>query len=137
MAAGDIKKLKEGGINTVDALAHASKRELVAIKGLSEAKIDKIQKEGVSWVSICRRDPACCTAMSLLRVLPASSAHCHAIEVSSCMMTAWKLVPMGFTTATMIAEQRQDMIQVSTGCKELDSVLEGALSSVLPWSTSA
>ena len=32
---------------------------------------------------------------------------------------------MGFTTATMIAEQRQDMIQVSTGCKEFDEVLAG------------
>ena len=46
VAAVDIKKLKEGGINTVDALAHAAKRELVAIKGLSEAKVEKIQKEG-------------------------------------------------------------------------------------------
>ena len=50
MAAGDIKKLKEGGINTVDALAHAAKRELVAIKGLSEAKVEKIQKEG--WLLV-------------------------------------------------------------------------------------
>ncbi|KAK9810888.1 hypothetical protein WJX73_005457 [Symbiochloris irregularis] len=85
VAAVDIKKLKEGGINTVDALAHAAKRELVAIKGLSEAKVEKIQKE------------------------------------------AWKLIPMGFTTATMIAEQRQDMIQIGTGCKELDNILEGGM----------
>ena len=40
---------------------------------------------------------------------------------------AWKIVPMGFTTATMVAEQRQDMIQVCTGCKELDTILEGEL----------
>ena len=32
---------------------------------------------------------------------------------------------MGFTTATMVAEQRQDLIQIGTGAKELDSILEG------------
>jgi hypothetical protein len=39
---------------------------------------------------------------------------------------AWKLVPMGFTTATTIAEQRGDIIQITTGCKELDTILEGS-----------
>ena len=36
----------EGGINTVEALAHASKRDLLTIKGISEAKADKLHKEG-------------------------------------------------------------------------------------------
>jgi predicted RecB family nuclease len=44
--AADIKKLMDGGIHTVEALAHAAKRELTAIKGLSEAKVEKLQKEG-------------------------------------------------------------------------------------------
>ena len=44
--AADIKKLKEGGVNTVDYLAHATKKELCAIKGLSEAKVAKLQTEG-------------------------------------------------------------------------------------------
>jgi predicted RecB family nuclease len=48
VAASDIKKLKEGGINTVEALAHATKRELCAIKGISEAKVVKLQIEGES-----------------------------------------------------------------------------------------
>lgn len=81
--AVDIKKLVEGGIHTVESLAHASKKELLAIKGLSEAKVEKLQKE------------------------------------------AWKLVPMGFTTATIVAEQRGELIQITTGCKELDTILEG------------
>jgi len=38
---------------------------------------------------------------------------------------AWKLTPMGFTTAAVVAEQRGDIIQVTTGCKELDTILEG------------
>ena len=46
MAAADIKKLRDGGINTVEALAHAPKKELLSIKGISEAKVEKIQKEG-------------------------------------------------------------------------------------------
>ncbi len=46
MAAADIKKLKEGGINTVESLAHSTKKELCAIKGISEAKVAKMQAEG-------------------------------------------------------------------------------------------
>lgn len=33
---------------------------------------------------------------------------------------------MGFTTATVVAEQRGDIVQITTGCKEFDTVLEGA-----------
>ncbi|KAL6749248.1 DNA repair protein RAD51-like protein 1-like protein [Haematococcus lacustris] len=83
--AADIKKLIEGGIHTVEALAHAPKKELTAIKGISEAKVDKLQQ------------------------------------------AAWKLVPMGFTTAAVVAEQRGEIVQVTTGCKELDSILEGGI----------
>lgn len=49
IAASDIKKLVDGGINTVEGLAHAAKKDLLAIKGLSEAKVDKLQKEG-AWL---------------------------------------------------------------------------------------
>lgn len=57
----DIKKLQEGGIHTVTALAHAPRKELLAIKGISEAKVEKMQKEGspfiqaVMWSSSCER----------------------------------------------------------------------------------
>lgn len=50
IAAADIKKLKEGGIYTVENLAHAPKKELCAIKGISEAKVDKIQQAGALCV---------------------------------------------------------------------------------------
>ncbi|KAI8463444.1 MAG: hypothetical protein J3K34DRAFT_146910 [Monoraphidium minutum] len=82
--AADIKKLREGGIHTVEALAHAPKKELTMIKGISEAKVEKLQRE------------------------------------------AWKIVPMGFTTASIVAEQRGEIIQITTGCKELDNILDGA-----------
>ena len=35
-------------MNTVDNLARATKKELCAIKGLSEAKVAKLQTEGES-----------------------------------------------------------------------------------------
>jgi len=40
---------------------------------------------------------------------------------------AAKLVPMGFTTATEFQKQRQEVIQVSTGSKELDALLKGGV----------
>lgn len=40
--AGDIKKLKEAGCHTVESLVMRTKKSLCAIKGLSEAKVDKI-----------------------------------------------------------------------------------------------
>ncbi len=38
---------------------------------------------------------------------------------------AFKLVPMGFTTAIELHRQRQDIIQITTGSKELDKLLDG------------
>ena len=40
--AGDIKKAKEAGYCTVKSLLMVPKKELWAIKGLSEAKVDKV-----------------------------------------------------------------------------------------------
>ena len=46
VTAGDIKKLQEAGIHTVEGLAHAPMKHLVAIKGLSEAKVKKLKEQG-------------------------------------------------------------------------------------------
>lgn len=40
--AGDVKKLEEAGFHTVEAVAFTPKKQLVLVKGLSEAKVDKI-----------------------------------------------------------------------------------------------
>ncbi len=40
--SGDVKKLQEGGYSTVEAVAYAPKKEIVNIKGISDAKADKI-----------------------------------------------------------------------------------------------
>ncbi|GBG89492.1 hypothetical protein CBR_g49283 [Chara braunii] len=83
IAATDVKKLREGGFYTVESVAYSAKKELLKIKGLSEAKVDKITE------------------------------------------AATKLVPMGFTSATQLHEQRAEIIQITSGSKDLDKILEG------------
>uniref|UniRef100_H2YAH9 DNA repair protein RAD51 homolog n=1 Tax=Ciona savignyi TaxID=51511 RepID=H2YAH9_CIOSA len=83
ISTSDIKKLKEHGYHSVEALAYAPKKELVGVKGISEAKADKI------------------------------------------IIEAAKLVPMGFTTATEFHQRRSEIIQITSGSKELDKLLGG------------
>eukprot|EP01113_Clastostelium_recurvatum_P035363 TRINITY_DN4920_c0_g1_i2.p1 TRINITY_DN4920_c0_g1~~TRINITY_DN4920_c0_g1_i2.p1 ORF type:complete len:347 (+),score=123.17 TRINITY_DN4920_c0_g1_i2:44-1084(+) len=85
ITAVDIKKLRESGFHTVEAVGHEIKKNLLLIKGLSEAKVDKLLAE------------------------------------------AHKLVPMGFTTATEMHKDRGDIIQITTGSKELDKLLDGGI----------
>jgi len=42
ISASDVKKLMEAGFHTVESVAFTPKKNLVIIKGLSEAKIEKI-----------------------------------------------------------------------------------------------
>ncbi|XP_057208379.1 uncharacterized protein LOC130565571 isoform X1 [Triplophysa rosa] len=85
ISSSDIKKLEDAGFHTVEAVAYAPKKELLNIKGISEAKADKILTE------------------------------------------AAKMVPMGFTTATEFHQRRAEIIQISTGSKELDNLLQGGI----------
>nr|CAG4641003.1 EOG090X0906 [Eulimnadia texana] len=85
ISAADVKKLEEAGFHTVESVAFAPKKSLLAIKGISEAKADKILAE------------------------------------------ASKLVPMGFTTATEFHQKRSEIIQITTGSKELDKLLGGGM----------
>ncbi|PZC76698.1 hypothetical protein B5X24_HaOG204329 [Helicoverpa armigera] len=85
ITSGDIKKLEEAGYHTVESVAYAPKKWLITIKGISEAKADKILAE------------------------------------------ASKLVPMGFTTATEFHQKRSEIIQLTTGSKELDRLLGGGI----------
>ncbi|EAT42393.1 AAEL006080-PA [Aedes aegypti] len=85
ITSGDLKKLAEAGFHTVEAVAFAPIKHLVAIKGISEAKAEKI------------------------------------------LLEATKLVPMGFTTATEYHQKRSEIIQLTTGSKELDKLLGGGI----------
>lgn len=85
ITAGDIKKLQEAGLHTIEAVAYTPRKMLLAIKGISDAKADKI------------------------------------------LMEAYKLIPMGFTTASDFHLKRSEIIQLTTGSKELDKLLQGGI----------
>lgn len=48
ISASDIKKLEDAGFHTIEAVAYAPKKELLNIKGISEAKADKILVRNVT-----------------------------------------------------------------------------------------
>ncbi|CAI5730071.1 unnamed protein product [Hyaloperonospora brassicae] len=50
--ASDVNKLKEAGMHTVDAVAMATKKQLVAIKGISEVKAEKMLKAAREMVNV-------------------------------------------------------------------------------------
>nr|ADD24297.1 DNA repair protein RAD51 homolog 1 [Lepeophtheirus salmonis] len=85
ISASDVKKLSEVGYHTVESIVYAPKKSLLAIKGISEAKADKLLAEGQ------------------------------------------KLIPTGFTTATEMHIRRSQIIQITTGSKELDKLLKGGI----------
>ncbi|XP_022662770.1 DNA repair protein RAD51 homolog 1-like isoform X3 [Varroa jacobsoni] len=50
ITAGDLQKLRDAGLHTVSAVAFAAKKMLLAIKGISEAKADKLMIEAAKMV---------------------------------------------------------------------------------------
>lgn len=48
ISAQDVKKLADVGLHTVEAVAYTPKKVLLAIKGISEQKADKILAEGAA-----------------------------------------------------------------------------------------
>lgn len=49
ISSSDTKKLADAGFHTVEAVAFTPKKVLCTIKGISEAKADKILVEGGLW----------------------------------------------------------------------------------------
>ncbi|XP_046750986.1 DNA repair protein RAD51 homolog 1 [Diprion similis] len=85
ITAGDVKKLQEAGYYTVESVAYTPKKQLITIKGLSDAKVDKI------------------------------------------LDAAYKMVVMGFKTATEIHQYRANTVYLTTGSAELDRLLGGGI----------
>jgi DNA repair protein RAD51 len=81
----DIKKLKAEGYHTIESIAYTPKKTLLLVKGISEAKADKISQE------------------------------------------ASKVVPLGFTTASEFHSRRSELICLTTGSKQLDTLLGGGI----------
>lgn len=52
VSAADIKKLQEAGLHTVESVAYTPKKGLLAIKGISETKADKLLTEASKMVNM-------------------------------------------------------------------------------------
>jgi DNA repair protein RAD51 len=79
---------------------YSPRKALEQIKGISEQKASKLLAEGV-YISV------------ILTTLLTRSAS--------------KLVPMGFTTATEMHQRRSELISITTGSKQLDTLLAGGI----------
>ena len=57
----DIKKLSDAGLHTVESVAYTPKKALMAIKGISEQKAEKILAEGMARrgrpAALCAESP--------------------------------------------------------------------------------
>ena len=82
---GDIKKLIDAGIYSVEQLAQTPLRHICKIKGISEAKANILLKEMTRMSSV------------------------------------------GFTTAGKVLNDRQHIVYLTTGSKELDKLLGGGI----------
>jgi len=80
-----LKKLQAAGYHTVQSVLYIPKKQLIAVKGISDAKADKI------------------------------------------LAAASKLVNMGFQSAAEAHKIREDIINITTGSKELDKLLGGGI----------
>lgn len=50
MSAADVKKLNEAGFFTVESIAFSAKKQLLAVKGISETKADTLLAEASKLV---------------------------------------------------------------------------------------
>ena len=50
ITTSDIKKLKAEGYHTIESIAYTPKRQLITVKGISEAKAEKISNEAAKLV---------------------------------------------------------------------------------------
>ncbi|XP_063452624.1 DNA repair protein RAD51 homolog 1 isoform X3 [Pan paniscus] len=78
-----------------------------------EAESSSVTYVGVQW----------CDHSSLQPPTPGSNKP----SASASQAEAAKLVPMGFTTATEFHQRRSEIIQITTGSKELDKLLQGGI----------
>lgn len=122
VGASDITKLRQNGYFTVavrdshlassvrradlvcsQSVHAATKKTLIKIKGLSEAKVEKI-KEAIGKALVCGFCNHEITTMKIIEI-PQPNA--------------------GFMTAMELGHQRKKVVKISTGSKQWDSILNG------------
>ncbi|KAG7262535.1 hypothetical protein CRUP_029669 [Coryphaenoides rupestris] len=106
VSSSDLKKMADAGFHTIEAVAYAPKKELLLIKGISEAKADKILQSGVSSSDLKKM----------------ADAGFHTIEAKELLL----IKGISEAKADKIL-RRAEIIQISTGSKELDKLLLGGI----------
>jgi meiotic recombination protein DMC1 len=101
--ASDINKIKAAGICTVRGLKMITKRRLCEIKGISEAKVDKIKEAANKLGNV---------------VFFKSVSNSYDSEANN------------FITGFDFAEKRKACFKISTGSTELDRILGGGIESM-------
>ncbi|KAI0964085.1 hypothetical protein AcW1_000986 [Taiwanofungus camphoratus] len=97
----DILKLKAAAINTVSGVNMTTRRQLLKIKGMSEAKVEKIKE-----------------AAHKILVGPLSADRIYTAIVA-------KIQGSSFATGLEVQEKRKKVLIISTGSKSVDIILGG------------
>ncbi|KAF5182525.1 Dna repair protein rad51-like protein [Thalictrum thalictroides] len=86
--------------------------------GIAASDVKKLKDAGVCTVECVAYTPR----KDLLQIKGLSE-----IRVDKIIEAASKLVPLGFTSASQIHAQRLEIIQITSGSRELDKILEGGI----------
>ncbi|KAI0962077.1 hypothetical protein AcV7_000998 [Taiwanofungus camphoratus] len=101
----DILKLKAAAINTVSGVNMTTRRQLLKIKGMSEAKVEKIKE-----------------AAHKILVGPLSADRIYTAILA-------KIQGSSFATGLEVQEKRKKVLIISTGSKSVDIILGGGIMS--------
>ncbi|VDD76134.1 unnamed protein product [Mesocestoides corti] len=107
-------------VNTADDEENAGPISIQKLEGsgISAADVKKLQEAGFYSVESIQFVPK----KALLSIKGISE-----MKADKILEAAKKLVPFGFTTATEFHQKRSEIIQLTTGSKELDKLLQGGI----------
>ncbi|KAG0420198.1 DNA repair protein RAD51 like protein A, partial [Dictyocoela roeselum] len=89
-------------------------------EGINQGDINKLMEAGYNTVESLAFTPK----KQIMQIKGFSE-----VKAEKILKEAAKLVPMGFTTATVVHQRRSEMLYISTGSSELDKLLNGGIES--------
>uniref|UniRef100_A0A0E0BSZ4 DNA repair protein RAD51 homolog n=1 Tax=Oryza glumipatula TaxID=40148 RepID=A0A0E0BSZ4_9ORYZ len=100
------------------AAAAATAEEAAAGGEHGPFPIEQLQASGIAALDVKKlKDAGLCTVESVV----------YSPRKDLLQIKASKLVPLGFTSASQLHAQRLEIIQVTTGSRELDKILDGGI----------
>lgn len=107
----DIKKMKSVGICTVKGIQMTTRKALCNIKGLSEAKVEKI-KEAAGKMLV-----RCCDSRVVLQPVPRYPCGSKTELLEIIFFTSQNV---GFQTAFEYSAKRKQVFHITTGSQEFE-----------------